>query len=258
MNRSSIAKICAIFAVLALVFSTPMLALAVCNPNQQSCSSSYGVSESFFGNGGELNSCSASYCTKQAAGETSVGNPASTNFQNHAGFNTNRNEYIEFKVNASSVDLGYLSVGSASTTQATFSVKAYLANGYVVKNASNPPSSGGASPHTLTNLTSPTASSPGTEQFGINLVNNTTGCGAPVNFGADPVQVPSSSFSFGVAASGYNNCGQFKYSKGDTVASSPKSSGETDYTVSYLYNISNITPSGLYTFNHVLVATATY
>ena len=55
-------------------------------------------------------------------------------------------------------------------------------------------------------------------------------------------------------ATGYQTTNLFKYVKGDTVAFSSKSSGETDYTVSYLYNISGGTPAGNYVFNHVLVA----
>jgi hypothetical protein len=104
------------------------------------------------------------------------------------------------------------------------------------------------------NLTSPTASVAGSEQFGINLVHNTS----PASFGANPVQVPSSAFSFGAAAPGYNTPNQYKYVPGDTIAYSNSSSGETDYTISYIYNISVITPGGTYGFNDVLVATATF
>jgi hypothetical protein len=218
---------------------------------QQAQSSNYQVNEVYFGSGGELHACSATYCAKQAAGETAVGNPSSTNYQARAGFDTNREEYLIFIVNASSANLGVLSTGSAATTTGTFSVKSYLTTGYVVLNAANPPSSGGNS---LTNLTSPTASSPGTEQFGINLKANTS----PTTVGADPVQVPSGSFSFGAAATGYNTANQYKYVKGDTIASSTKSSGETDYTVTYLYNISTNTKAGQYVFNHDMVAVSTY
>ena len=123
---------------------------------------------------------------------------------------------------------------------------------------SDPPTSTLPNHPTMAGLTTPTASSPGTEQFGINLVANTTVCGAPTNFGADPIQVPSNTYSFGQVSSGYNTCGLFKYVKGDTVAYSTRSSGETDYTISYLFNISNITAAGAYQFNHILVATSTY
>ena len=222
---------------------------------QQAASSNYSVDEVFFGTGGELEACSAAYCSKQSAGDLAVGETAGTSNEAVAGFNTNREEYIEFIVNSSNTDLGVLSPSTAATATGTFTVKSYVSNGYVVATASDPPSYNG---NFLAHLTTPTASSPGTEQFGINLVANTTGCGAPSNFGANPVQVPDSSFSFGAAAAGYDTCGLFKYVKGDTIASSSKSSGNTNYTVSYLYNISTASKAGLYTFNHVMVATASY
>lgn len=224
---------------------------------QQSVSPGYQVDEVFFGTGGELEACSAdgngdsiSYCSKQSAGETAVGNTVSPGYQADAGFNTNREEYIELNVNASSTDLGVLSVGSAATTTGSFSVKSYLSSGYVVANASDPPKSGSTF---LTNLLTPTASAPGTEQFGINLKDNSS-----PDVGAEVVQVPDNTFSFGAAASGYNTINQFKYVKGDIIAQSTRSSGQTNYTVSYLYNIKNTTPAGRYDFNHVLVATATF
>jgi hypothetical protein len=76
--------------------------------------------------------------------------------------------------------------------------------------------------------------------------------------GSDPVQVPSSSFSFGAAAANYNTACNFTYNNGDTVAQSTQSSGETDFTISYLFNISSITPGGTYTMNQSLVATSTF
>ncbi|MGF7229407.1 MAG: hypothetical protein ACQR33_05515 [Candidatus Saccharibacteria bacterium] len=225
---------------------------------QQSSSTNYQVNEVYFGSGGDLNDCSTNYCSKQAAGELGVGNTASTNYQAQGGFNTDRTPYIQFNVTAGSTDLGVLSVGAAATATGTFSVKTYLAGGYVVKNASDPPTNTLPSHPVMHNLTTPTASSPGTEQFGINLVANSAGCGAPTTYGANPIQIPNSTFSFGTVASGYNTCGLFKYVKGDVIAQSTRSTGETDYTISYLYNISNVTSAGQYTFNHILVATSTY
>ncbi|HSX36834.1 MAG TPA: hypothetical protein VLG13_01805 [Patescibacteria group bacterium] len=222
----------------------------------QSSSASYQLNEVFFGSGGSLSSCSASYCTKQSAGETGVGNTSSADYQAQAGFNTDRTPYIQMLVNTTSIDLGVLHSGVTSTASATFSVKTYLASGYVVTTASTPPKNGS---YTLAAPSSPTASNPATEQFGINLVaNNACGGGMPGSLGSNPVQVPSSVYSFGAAASGYNTACQFKYVNGDTVASSSKSSGETDYTISYIFNITGLTAGGTYTMNHVLVATSTY
>lgn len=221
----------------------------------QSNSTNYQVNEVFFGTGGQLNACSTSYCSKQAAGETTVGNTASTNYQAQGGFNTDRTPSLEFIVSAANINLGVLNSGTTATASATFSVKTYLASGYAVTNASNPPTNGA---YTMNALVTPTASNSSQEQFGINVVANTTGCGAPVNFGANPVQVPSSVFSFGAAATGYNTCGLFKYVNGDTIASSSKSSGETDYTISYIFNVSRLTPGGVYAMNHIIVATSTF
>lgn len=222
---------------------------------QQATSPAYGVDEVFFGSGGGGDDyCSAGYCAKQSLGELAQGysaDSANPGDAIHAGQNTNREEYIEFVVTGVSTDLGILSSSTAARTTGNFRVKAYLSSGYIVVNASNPPRNSGSNPHTMTNLTSPTASSPGTEQFGINLVANS-------GMGTDPVQVPDNTFSFGAAATGYNTANQYKYVKGDTIAQSTRSSGETDYTVTYLFNINDFTPAGQYTFNHNMVAIATY
>lgn len=62
----------------------------------QSSSTNYKVEESFFGTGGELDASSTNYRAKQAAGETAVGNTASTNFQAQAGFNTTDQPFSYF------------------------------------------------------------------------------------------------------------------------------------------------------------------
>ncbi len=218
---------------------------------QTPCSSTYCATESSFGIGGELNACSTTYCSKQSAGETAVGKAGSTSFGIQAGFNTTDAPFLEFGINNTNINIGNLSTSSASTTTATFYVRAYLASGYNVVTVSNPPTNGG---HALSNLTSPTASSPGTEQFGINLKANTS----PTTFGADPSQYPDSSFGFGFAATGYNTANVYKYVKNDVIAQSNSSSGRTDYTISYLFNIGSITPGGTYTMIHDLVALATF
>jgi hypothetical protein len=240
----------ALISVIALCFAFSPINTMIAHA-QLSQSTHYGVDEVFFGSGGELNACSATYCSKQSAGELTVGNTSSATYQAQAGFNTTSAPYLQFIVNASNVNLGSLSSGTTYTTNGTFSVKAYLASGYVVQTAADPPLNGA---HYLTPLASPTASNSNAEQFGINLVANTV----PSSFGANPAQVPDTTFGFGQVSAGYNTANQYKYSKGDTVAYSTTSSGETDFTVSYIFNVSPITPGGVYTFNHILVATATY
>ena len=96
--------------LLALLLATwPLSALA-----DYSASPSYQVNETFFGAGGQLcnpgvSGYSTNYCASSSLGETAVGNPSSTNYQAHGGFNTDQQPYLYFTVNnASSTDLGEL------------------------------------------------------------------------------------------------------------------------------------------------------
>jgi hypothetical protein len=139
----------------------------------------------------------------------------------------------------------------AAHATATFRVLNYTSYGYVVNIIGSPPTNSG---HALAAMSSTAASSPGTEQFGINLVANTS----PATFGADPVQVPSSTFSFGEAATNYNTANNYRYVSGEAIATGPKSSGETDFTISYIVNVATDTPGGQYGGNQVLVCTGTY
>lgn len=224
----------------------------------ESSSNNWSVDRTFFGSGGELNACSGSYCAKQSAGEIAAGHTAGSVFRAQAGNNVEREPYIAFSVAGGPQDLGYLSTAGTSYTTGTFAVKTYLASGYVVQIASDPPTHTSNPAHQINGLATPTAPLVGTEQFGINLAENTTTCGMPANFGANPVQVPDNTFSFGTVAADYDDCGLFKYVKRDIVASSTRSSGETDYTVSFIYNISELTADGEYSFNGTFVATSTF
>ena len=222
-----------------------------------SASTNYRVDQTFFGSGGQLDANSTNYRAKQTAGELGVGNTASSNYQAYAGFNTTDEPFIEFFVTTSTINLGYLDTSSASTTTGQFYVRAWQADGYVVRTESDPPkNSSGA--HNLTPLSAGGTSSPGTEQFGINLIRNINFCGASCDLGADPVQIPDNTFSFGTATTGYNTSNNFRYNKGDIIARSLKSTSVTNYTISYLYNISTATPAGEYVLSQVLVATGTY
>ena len=57
---------------------------------------------------------------------------------------------------------------------------------------------------------------------------------------------------------GYDTVNNFRYNTGDTIAQSDSSSGQTDYTISYIVNISPITEAGLYVFSQDLVVVGTY
>lgn len=239
ISKISVAAILAVGAILTL----SGIAAA------QTASSSYKVNEYQFGIGGELNACSTNYCSKQSAGETAVGNTSSSSYQAQAGFNTTSDPILQVAVNGS-VNFGILSTNATASGTANIQVKTYLASGYTmiidgpapINNISN-----------LDPIPAPSASQAGTEQFGINLRNNAT-----PDIGADPVQVPDSSFSYGVPAADYNTPDLFKYQDGDIIAYSNSSTGETDYTLSMIANISAATPGGRYTSDYSIVVVAVF
>lgn len=237
---------------------------------QQSSSSNYQVNEVFFGTGGS-NTClewaqnaGKTYCAKQSAGELTVGNTRGNAYQAQAGFNTDRTPWIGASiVGSNTVNLGVLNPDETHTGTAQFKVSAYLSHGYVVQIVGPSPTNSGRSLATMNNA----ASTTGTEQFGMNLRANTLSTATPNTFGADPAQdpdYPPQPFGFGAAnhdtGSGqiYDVANQFRYASGDIIARSASSSSYTLYTMSYIANISAITPAGEYRANHSIVATATF
>lgn len=220
--------------------------------NAQSSSANYKVEESFFGTGGELDASSPNYKAKQSAGELTVGNSASVNYQFYGGFNTNDVPLLEFAVNGGVYDMGILDYGSTGAVTASFTVRNYLSNGYVVRINGSPPTLSDGS-HTLTAMSAAASSQPGTEQFGVNLVDN----GNP-DIGADPAQVPDGTFAFGTAMAGYDTANSFKFVDGDNIALSAKSSGQTNYALSIIANIARETPAGQYGGNIQLQVIPTF
>lgn len=215
-----------------------------------SSSAHYKVSETQFGAGSDLQECSGNYCAKTSAGDLTVGNTKSTNYMAWAGFNTVDQPQLEIIAVGGTQDMGVLKTTTTGTAVFGVNVRNYLSKGYVIQITG---SSLGMTSHNLASPSSPTASNPGAEQFGINLTANTT-----PNIGAAPVQVPSSVFSFGTVASNYSQTNKFMYQDGDVVAQSLSSSGETDYTVSMIANIAPSTPAGRYNGNFSAVAVPVY
>lgn len=219
-------------SLLLISITTPVFA--------QSSSTNYKVEESFFGTGGELDASSTNYKARQSAGELTVGNAASANYQFQGGFNTSDVPLLEFAVNGGTYDLGVLDASAVGSAVASFTIRNYLSSGYVVLvNGAAPSESIGG--HVLTPMTVAASSTPGTEQFGINLVDNSN-----PDIGSNPVQVPDNTFSFGSAMAGYDTANLFKFVDGDIIAFSPKSSGQTNYALSIIANVARGTPAGQY------------
>lgn len=237
--------------ILALILILSVFAVWMSPGVHAISSTNYQVREDFVGGGGSANSSSTNFKSQDSFGAAAAGDSASGTKQTQSGATTTDDPTLSFAVNTTSVSLGSLSTSITKTGTATFDVLNYTSYGYIVQTLGNTPSNGS---HNLTAMSSPAASATNTEQFGINLKANTS----PATFGADPVQAPDSTFSFGVAASGYNTANTYKYASGDTIASAPKSSGKTSYTISYIANMSNNTQGGSYSGRQTLVCTGTY
>jgi hypothetical protein len=248
--------------VVALVLGAPSVAYA-----EWQQSTNYGMNESEVGGNGQFDSSSANFSINpnvddggSSLGENAVGNSSSANYQTNSGFNTTAQPGLTLVVNTSSADLGVLSTATASTATATFDVSDYTSYGYVVQIVGATPAISG---HNLTALTTDTASAATTEQFGVNTRVNTS-----PSSGADPVQLPDATFSYGVSGDGstgaygstrpYTIPNQWRYNSGETIASAPKTSGDTRFTISFLANISSTTPGGKYTGALSIVVTGTY
>jgi hypothetical protein len=254
MLYSKLMKRLSLSVILVAVFSLLISGVALA----QYSSTNYKTNEVIFGAGGDNNQSSANYNAGVSAGALGVGHYSSTNYQAYSGFLTPNEPFLEIGIDTGTVDMGVVDASTTRTGQANFHVRAYVDSGYTVQTLSQPPKyTSGTSTHTLSPMATLGSSSVGIEQFGINLVHNTS----PANFGNDPSPQPNGTFATGVAATGYNTANQFKYNVGDTVARTPSGSsgwGLTSYTISYIANASILTPAGNYTMVQDLVVVATY
>ena len=211
-------------------------------------SPNYRFDETTIGSGSMVQSSSANYQSTHSLGDVAVGEAASANYQIQAGSKTSPDPTLTVQINSFAANFGSFSPTSASMTTASFSVSNYTAFGYVVQIEGTPPKNGN---RTIPALTSETASDPGTEQFGINLVANTS----PISIGANPDQ---GQFGHGVAHPDYATPNKYRYNSGDIIASAPKSSGLTKFTVSYLVNVAPLTKGGAYKTNQTIIVVGTY
>ncbi len=229
-----------------LVVATPVSASDV------PASTNYRFDETSIGVSSLLESSSTNFRATTGAGDTGIGNSSSANFQTESGSATSAAPNLTFAMNSTAANFGKFSPGIASTGITTFSVINYTSFGYVVQLAGNTPTYGSSQ---IDAMSATTTSQPGTEQFGINLTANTD----PSSFGANPVNgTPPNDFGFGQAATNYNTPNQYRYVSGETIALAPKSSGKTDYTISYLVNVTSLTPGGTYGADQTLIVTGTY
>lgn len=228
--------------VTVLVFSHPLH--AVTEPS----SSHYKLDESTIGITGQGETSSTNYSSRAGAGDISSGNTSSTNFQSETGSHTTPDPTLSVKILNANADFGDFSPGLTATANASFSVVNYTSYGYAVIITGDSPKNGS---HTISPLATTAAPLAGIEQFGLNIKANTN----PISFGADP---NNGEFGHGAATASYGTANMYRFVSGESIATAPKSSGETLYTLSYIVNVNGRTPGGQYSGNQTIVVTGTY
>lgn len=132
-------------------------------------------------------------------------------------------------------DMGALETTSTLTAQSEMAVGTNASGGFAITINGTPLAAG-------TNIidapSAPTQSTPGRNQFGINLVEN-----SELNVGKDP----EGTWTNAVPSPNYAEPNKFMYVPGDVVAYSPNVSLMKKFTVSYIVNASPSLKAGVYT-----------
>ena len=228
-----------IYAVGSLLSMTAVYALQ---------SSNYRFSETSLGGIGSIDGQSTGYKALTSGGIIGFGSTVGTTMQVGTGNETTDAPALSFAVASSGVNFGSFSPSTTATATSTFAVSNYTSYGYIVQILGNAPTNGAQA---IASMSSTGPSTTGVEQFGINLVANTS----PSTFGANP---DHGQFGFGSATGNYGTTNNYRYVSGETIATSPKSSGVTAYTVSYIVNVSSFTTGGQYSGGQTLLCVATF
>ena len=210
-------------------------------------SPSYQITESQFGTGSSLESCSTEYCARVTIGDDSNASSATSAEFGKANYSE---PLLEMIIESSSSNLGDLSTERTGTKVMNEKIRNYLSGGYMLQIIGDPPK---YQDHMLSTSNTIIESLPGTEQFGINVVKNTI-----PQVGENPVLQPSGGDGTSLIAAGYNTPNVYKYVNGDTIASSQENNGGADLTISMIVNISNSTPAGQYSGDFAAVILPNY
>lgn len=143
-------------------------------------------------------------------------------------------------------DMGELSPEETLTAQSQMAVGTNASSGFSIVSYGTTMSAG---TNTITSLEEPTLSQVGTNQFGINLVENTI-----PEVGVDPEGV----WANAVPSPDYSQPDHYKFVSGDEVAYSPNVSLMKKFTVSYIVNASPRLRAGVYTTTVNFVATGRF
>ena len=143
-------------------------------------------------------------------------------------------------------DMGELTSTNTVTAQSQMAVGTNASGGFAITANGDPPSAGTAS---IDEMDTPGPSRPGTNQFGINLVANTSPA-----IGVDP----EGPFANAIPSPDYGTADVYKYKSGDLVAYSPNVSLMRKFTVSYILNASPSLKPGVYSTTITFVASGRF
>jgi len=143
-------------------------------------------------------------------------------------------------------DLGELGANSTLSASSQMAVGTNASGGFAVTANGT---SMAAGTNVITPLTTPTESTQGVNQFGINLVENN-----------DPVigGNPEGTFANAIASPDYGIPNKYKYVEGDVVAFSPNVSLMKKFTISYIVNASPNLRAGVYTTTLTFIASGRF
>lgn len=201
----------------------------------QSASDNYQVVESQFGNSSSNESCSSEYCASVSIGSDSKTSAASTPEFGQANYSE---PLLEMIVIPGDSNLGNLTTEQAGAKTMQVKIRNYLTGGYRLQILGDAPK---YQNHTLATSSTPVTSQPGTEQFGINVIENST-----PDVGTNPILQPGEGDGTGLVLANYKIPNQFMYVSGQTIAETATNTGGADFTISMIVNISNQTPAGKY------------
>lgn len=143
-------------------------------------------------------------------------------------------------------DLGELSPSSTLTTQSQMAVGTNATGGFAITANGTPPSAG---TNVIGSSAVPTASTPGTNQFGINLVANSS-----PSVGSDP----EGTWTNALPTADYSTPNLYSYVPGSVVAFAPNVSLMRKFTVSYILNSDKDLRAGVYTTTITYIASGRF
>lgn len=232
MEYSKIGRYVGLLVLLVTLFVPTLSAFAT-----DSSSDNYQVTDTEFGSGAELDSCSGQYCAKTSIGPLS--SDASSSPSSSVDFGmiaSDSGPLLEVIVDQGESNLGVLSTDKTATKTMVVKVRTYLSDGYTLQINGSPPKYKDYSLHTSSTATESQA---GVELFGINAVANTS-----PNIGKNPVLNPEETDATSLVMDGYKTQNYFKYVDGGIVAKNLRETSQAEYTISMVVNISGSTPAG--------------